>query len=70
MDGKTLQWEIPEDILAAARDALAREGKTEVATFNYYSMHELNAPIPGCSSSPETKGMVHTPPSMFTLTVN
>jgi WD40 repeat protein len=46
-DGKTLQWEIPEDILAAARDALVREVKTEVATFNYYSMHELSAPIQG-----------------------
>ncbi|KAJ8589250.1 WD40 repeat-like protein [Rhizopogon salebrosus TDB-379] len=64
-DRKTLQWEIPEDILAAARDALAREGKTEVATFNYYSMHELTAPIPGCSSSAETKGMVYTPLLMF-----
>jgi WD40 repeat protein len=46
-DGKTLQWEIPEDILAAARDALVREVKTEVATSNYYSMHELSAPIQG-----------------------
>jgi WD40 repeat protein len=46
-DGKTLQWEIPEDILAAARDALVRKVKTEVTTFNYYSMHELTAPIPG-----------------------
>ncbi|KAJ8582783.1 WD40 repeat-like protein [Rhizopogon salebrosus TDB-379] len=46
-DGKTLQWEIPEDILAAARDALVREVKTEVATFNYYSMYELSAPIQG-----------------------
>jgi WD40 repeat protein len=45
--GKTLQWEIPEDILAAARDALVRKVKTEVATFNYYSMHELSAPIQG-----------------------
>jgi WD40 repeat protein len=46
-DGKTLQWEIPEDILAAARDALVRKVKTEVATSNYYSMHELSAPIQG-----------------------
>jgi WD40 repeat protein len=69
-DGKTLQWEIPEDILAAARDALMREVKTEVATFNYYSMHELTAPIPGWSSTAKTKGMVHTLPSMFVLTVN
>jgi WD40 repeat protein len=46
-DGNTLQWEIPEDILAAACDALVREVKTEVATFNYYSMHELSAPIQG-----------------------
>ncbi|KAJ8579480.1 WD40 repeat-like protein [Rhizopogon salebrosus TDB-379] len=29
MDGKTLQWEIPEDVLAAARDALVRKVKTE-----------------------------------------
>jgi WD40 repeat protein len=70
INGEILRREIPEDILAAARDALAREGKTEVATFNYCSMHELTAPIPGCSSSAKTKGMVHTPPSMFTLTVN
>jgi WD40 repeat protein len=47
IDGKTLQWEIPEDILAAARDALVRKVETEVATFNYYSMHELSAPIQG-----------------------
>ncbi|KAJ8582024.1 WD40 repeat-like protein [Rhizopogon salebrosus TDB-379] len=46
-DGKTLQWEIPEDILAAARDALVRKVKTEVTTFNDYSMHELSAPIQG-----------------------
>jgi WD40 repeat protein len=46
-DGKILQWEIPEDVLAAARDALVREVKTEVATFNYYSMNELSAPIQG-----------------------
>ncbi|KAJ8587755.1 hypothetical protein M405DRAFT_842973 [Rhizopogon salebrosus TDB-379] len=32
-------------------------------------MHELTAPIPGWSSSAGTKGMVHTPPSMFILTV-
>jgi WD40 repeat protein len=45
--GKTLQWEIPEDILTAAHDALVGEVKTEVTTFNYYSMHELSAPIQG-----------------------
>jgi WD40 repeat protein len=70
MDGKILQWEIPEDILAAARDALMREVKTEVATFNHYSMHELTAPIPGWSCSATTKGMVYTPPSMFILMFN
>ncbi|KAJ8584583.1 WD40 repeat-like protein [Rhizopogon salebrosus TDB-379] len=54
-DGKTLQWEIPEDILAAARDALVREVKTEVTTFNYYSMHELSAPIQGRSFTQKSK---------------
>ena len=44
-NGKTLQWEIPKDVLAAARDALAREMNTEVATFNYSSMHELTPPF-------------------------
>jgi WD40 repeat protein len=34
-NGEILQWEIPKDVLAAARDALAREMKTEVAIFNY-----------------------------------
>jgi hypothetical protein len=34
-NGKTLQWEIPEDILAAARgDPLASQPKTKVTTFN------------------------------------
>jgi WD40 repeat protein len=33
-DGKTLQWEIPEDILAAARDALVSQPETNVTTFN------------------------------------
>jgi WD40 repeat protein len=56
-DGKTLQWEIPEDILAAARDALVREVKTEVTTFNYYSMHELSAPIQGWSFTQKSKGV-------------
>jgi WD40 repeat protein len=46
-DGKTLQWEIPEDILAAAGDAPVRGVGAEVVTFNYYSMHELSAPIQG-----------------------
>jgi WD40 repeat protein len=32
--GKTLQWEIPEDILAAARNALASRPKTKVTAFN------------------------------------
>jgi WD40 repeat protein len=32
-DGKTLQWEIPEDILAAARDALASQPRTKVTAF-------------------------------------
>jgi WD40 repeat protein len=31
-NGKTLQWEVPKDVLAAARDALTKEMKTEVAT--------------------------------------
>jgi WD40 repeat protein len=44
-NGETLQWEIPKDVLAAARDALTREMKTEVATFNYYSMRELTFPF-------------------------
>jgi WD40 repeat protein len=57
MDGKTLQWEIPEDILTAARDALVREVKTEVTTFNYYSMHELSAPIQGRSFTQKSKGV-------------
>jgi hypothetical protein len=55
--GKTLQLEIPEDILAAARDALVMEVKTEVATFNYYSMHELSAPIQGWSFTQKSKGV-------------
>jgi WD40 repeat protein len=57
MDGKTLQWEIPEDVLAAARDALVRKVKTEVATSNYYSMHELSAPIQGRSFTQKSKGV-------------
>jgi WD40 repeat protein len=44
-NGKTLQWEIPKDVLAAAQDALAREMNTEVATFNHSSMHELTPPF-------------------------
>jgi hypothetical protein len=56
-DGKTLQREIPEDILAAAHDALVREVKTEVATFNYYSTHELSAPIQGRSFTQQSKGV-------------
>jgi WD40 repeat protein len=32
-NGKTLQWEIPEDILAAARDAPVSQPKTKVTAF-------------------------------------
>jgi WD40 repeat protein len=32
-EGKTLQWEIPEDILAAAHDALASQPRTKVTAF-------------------------------------
>jgi WD40 repeat protein len=70
MNGETMQWEIPKDVLAAARDALVRKVKTEVATFNYYTLHKLTAPIPGWSCSATTKGMVYTPPSMFILMFN
>jgi WD40 repeat protein len=31
-NGKTVQWEVPKDVLAAARDALTKEMKTEVPT--------------------------------------
>jgi WD40 repeat protein len=55
-NGETLQWEMPKDVLAAARDALAREMKTEVATFNYYSMHELT--LPSQAGPPERKQKV------------